>query len=139
MKISYLLDTNVLSEPLRPRPNVRVMERLQAHDGQLATATPVWHELLFACRRLPKSTKRQAIETYLHTVVRTTIPILSYDLAAAEWHAQERARLSRRGKPPSYADGQIAAIAKVNELVLVTSNVKDYAPFRDLNVENWED
>ena len=36
-----------------------------------------------------------------------------------------------------HVDGQIAAIARVNELVLVTVNVKDFARFKDVEVENW--
>jgi tRNA(fMet)-specific endonuclease VapC len=41
------------------------------------------------------------------------------------------------GKTPAYADGQIAAIAQVNNLTLVTNNVSDYADFADLKLENW--
>ncbi|NJK66777.1 MAG: type II toxin-antitoxin system VapC family toxin [Microcoleus sp. CSU_2_2] len=56
---------------------------------------------------------------------------------AAEWFAKERARLIPISLTPSYADGQIAAIAKVNNLILVTRNVADYANFQDLQIENW--
>lgn len=52
-------------------------------------------------------------------------------------HAAERARLEESGTTLPFVDGQIAAIARVNELVLVTSNVKDFAPFTGLTVENW--
>ena len=52
------------------------------------------------------------------------IPIIPYDIAAAEWFARERARLTAIGKTPAYADGQIAAIAQVNDLTLVTNNVE---------------
>jgi tRNA(fMet)-specific endonuclease VapC len=59
-----------------------------------------------------------------------------YDQEAAAWHARERARLSKRGRPPSAADGQIAAIASVHDLILVTANVKDFRRFKDLAVED---
>jgi tRNA(fMet)-specific endonuclease VapC len=49
----------------------------------------------------------------------------------------ERARLEKRGRPPSLADGQIAAIASVNDLVVVTANAKDFRRFRGLSIENW--
>lgn len=65
------------------------------------------------------------------------MPFLPYDTAAAEWFAQERARLSAIGKTPSYADRQIAAVAQVNNLIVVTNNVKDYADFQNLQIENW--
>ena len=61
----YLLDTNVISEPLRPAPNPKILERLRKHQDQLATASVVWHELLFGCYRLPDSERRAVIEEYL--------------------------------------------------------------------------
>jgi tRNA(fMet)-specific endonuclease VapC len=133
----YLLDANVLSEPLRPKPNPNILDRLQAHQSAIATASVVWHELLAGCYRLPPSAKRTAIERYLSQVVAPSIPILPYDSAAAEWHALERARLILLGKTPPFADGQIAAVAKVNNLMLVTANVSDYAGFQVLKVEDW--
>lgn len=137
-KIRFLLDTNILSEPLRPRPNSSVVRMLQQQEGAIATATVVFHELLFGCYRLPiESNKRKIIETYLHKEVKQKIPFFSYDLAAAEWFAMERARLTAIGKSPAYADGQIAAIAQVNNLILVTNNIIDYQDFQNLKIENW--
>lgn len=103
----------------------------------MATAAPAWHELLFGCERLPPSRKRQAIESYLFRTVRASIPILPYDQAAAEWHATERARLTGLGKTPAFIDGQIAAIAKVNNLILVTSNLAHFEPFEELQIRDW--
>jgi tRNA(fMet)-specific endonuclease VapC len=65
------------------------------------------------------------------------LTILPYDEQAAEWHGAERARLEKRGRPPAAADAQIAAIACVNNLVVVTANAKDFRRFRGLSVENW--
>ena len=137
MSLRYLLDTNVLSEAIKSRPDERTLERLAEHDGECATCAVVWHELSFGATRLAASKKRRAIEAYLEEAVRNTLPILPYDLEAATWHAKERARLSKRGRPPSAADGQIAAIASVNELVVVTANVKDFRRFKDVVVEDW--
>jgi tRNA(fMet)-specific endonuclease VapC len=87
--------------------------------------------------RLPPSRKRQGLERYLQEEVKAKLPFFPYNEAAAEWHAQERSRLVKLGKTPSFADSQIAAIAKVNQLILVTNNVSDYANFNDLPIENW--
>lgn len=103
----------------------------------MAIASVVWHEMLFGCFRLPHSARRSAIEEYLNEVVAPSIPILPYDARAAEWHAAERARLSGKGRTPPFADGQIAAVASVNDLTLVTSNLDDYAAFEDIRVEDW--
>jgi tRNA(fMet)-specific endonuclease VapC len=104
---------------------------------ELATCSVVWNELSCGAARLAASKKRRAIEAYLEEAVRSTLPILPYDQEAATWHAKERARLTRSGRPPSAADGQIAAIARVNDLILMTANVKDFRRFKDLVVEDW--
>lgn len=135
--MKYLLDTNVLSEPLLQRPDWRIIRKLQEHRGELATASTVWHEMLFGCYRLQPSARRAAIQRYLDEVVLSSVPVLPYDAGAARWHAEERARLTGVGRTPPFADGQIAAVARTNDLILVTSNVSDYAGFDNLNVEDW--
>jgi len=137
VKSKYLLDTNVLSEPLAAAPNRSLLARLKRHEGELATASVVWHELVFGASRLPQSRRRAAIERYLAEVLVATIPIIAYDTGAAEWHGVERARLQGLGVAPSFADGQIAAVARVNGLVLVTRNTKDFRHFKGIRLENW--
>ena len=137
MSLVYLIDTNVVSEPLRPTPNQQLLERLHRHEAEIAIAAVVWHELLYGTHRLPPSAKRSAIETYLNDVVAPSLPVLPYDTRAAQWHAVERARLVSVGKTPPFADGQIAAIARVNDLILVTANTPDFSLFQELQVENW--
>jgi tRNA(fMet)-specific endonuclease VapC len=137
LSLRFLLDTNIVSEPLRPRPAPGVLRRLERHDGAIAISAPVWHELRFGCERLPPSRRRTAIEEYLEAVVGPSLPVLDYDRAAADWHAAERARLVASGRTPSFVDGQIAAIARVNDLVLVTTNREDFLRFRGLQVQSW--
>lgn len=133
----FLLDTNVISEPLRPQPHKGVLARLQQHGSDIAIASVVWHELAYGAARLPASARRTMIERYLHQVVARTIPILPYNEQAALWHARERARLVLLGRTPAFADGQIAAIAQTQQLILVTCNTADYADFSGLALEDW--
>lgn len=135
--MKYLLDTNVVSEPLRPVPSAGISERLVRHAGEMAIPAPVWHEIRFGCARLPRSKRRNAIERYIEDVVRVSFPVLDYDQDAAEWHALERARLSALGITASFVDGQIAAIAYVNDLVLITANTRDFQHYTDLEVRSW--
>ena len=137
MSLAYLLDTNVVSEPLRPNPDPHIINRLEQYQDVMAIAPIVWHKLVFGARRLPESKKRSAIEAYLNEVVIPALPILAYDSRAATWHAAERARLTGLGQTPPFIDGQIAAIAKTNNLALVTLYMADYAGFQDLQIENW--
>ena len=137
MNLRFLLDTNIISEPLRPKPSARILKLLRKHQGEIALPAPVWHELRFGCARLPASRKRAAIEGYVLGVISPSLPILGYDRTAADWHAVESARLTAEGKTPAFVDGQIAAIARVNSLVLVTTNRRDFMDFRDLEIDDW--
>ena len=133
----YLLDSDVVSEPTRPAPSAKVLDWLARHEGESAIAAPVWHELRFGCERLPPSRRRDSIESYLAEVVLPSLPIFDYDQRAAEWHARERARLAKVGQTPPFVDGQIAAIARVNDLTLVTRNQRDFRWFQGLRMERW--
>jgi tRNA(fMet)-specific endonuclease VapC len=62
---------------------------------------------------------------------------LSYTQDAAKWHGETAARLQLQGKTPPFVDTQIAAVAKTNNLILVTRNVDDFENFTDLKIENW--
>jgi len=135
--LRYLLDTTIVSSPVSKTPDPRIVRYLDERGHECAIAAPVWHELTYGCRRLPRGKRRAALETYLRDVVQAAFPILAYDEVAATWHGHERARLERLGRPAPYADGQIAAIAHVSDLVLVTSNVKDFARFKELEVADW--
>jgi tRNA(fMet)-specific endonuclease VapC len=133
----YLLDTSIVSVPASKQPNPRIVRRLERNAAECVIAAPVWHELVYGCRRLARGPRRKALETYLHDVVLPSFPVLPYDEAAAAWHGGERARLEALGRPAPYVDGQIAAIAQTQGLTLVTSNPKHFDRFKGLEVEDW--
>ncbi|WP_341532365.1 type II toxin-antitoxin system VapC family toxin (plasmid) [Nostoc sp. UHCC 0302] len=136
MSLRFLLDTNILSEPARPIPNANVLHQLDIYKSEVAVSSVVVHELLYGCLRLPESKRREYLRNYIYESV-LNLPVFDYDLKAAQWHAQERARLSQIGKTPAFVDGQIASIAFCNNLILVTNNISDFEFFNGLNVENW--
>jgi tRNA(fMet)-specific endonuclease VapC len=135
--LRFLLDTNILSEPLKAAPDARVMENLKKHEREICTATLVWHELLYGAARLPDGARKRMIERFLEDVIAPTLPILPYDGSAAAWHASERARLERKGKTPPFVDGMIASVAAAHGLVLVTHNLADYRGFEGLEITSW--
>ena len=135
--IKYLLDTSVVTEPLKPRPSAGIMRRLRDHESEAAIPAPVWHELRFGCARLTHLRYREVIERYIEDVVSASFPVLEYDQGAADWHAGERARLASMNQEPAFIVGQVAAIAHVNKMILVTSNPTDYRAFKELQVRNW--
>lgn len=136
--MKYLLDTNILSELVRPRPDPRVLARFHQDWRHCLTATVVEHEIRYGVARNPSLPRRQALATaYDQLIGPRGITILPYDTDAARWHAQERARLETLGQPRAFADGQIAAIAVTRGLVLVTRNTADFNGYSGLRIENW--
>jgi tRNA(fMet)-specific endonuclease VapC len=138
MSFRYLLDTNILSETLKPEPNLQVLTAIKIHKLAITTSAITMQEIIFGYSCLPPSKKRQLIENYVQEI-QQTIPILSYNYDAGMWHATERARLKKIGLIPPFIDGQIAAISAVNNLILVTRNVDDFKFFNGLKIENWFD
>lgn len=132
-----LLDTNVLSEPMRQSPHPGVMAQLQSAEHVLHTASTVIHELSYGIARLPAGRRQQRFKAYLETLLESGLVILPYDSKAALWHGEQRARLEAAGQTSSFADGQVAAIAASHHLVLITRNTKDCAGFEGLAVQNW--
>ena len=124
MSLKYLLDTNIISESMRPSPDTQVVNKLRINKLQICTATVVIHELLYGCWRLPESKRRDFFEEYINDLI-LNIPIFDYNLKSAQYHAKERTRLSKIGKTASFIDGQIASVAATNNLILVTNNVAD--------------
>ena len=137
MTLRFLLDTSIVSAPLARQPSRKVVRRLDQYGLYCAIAAPVWHELVYGCRRLPAGSRRHALEDYLQSVVRPSFPVLPYDEEAAALHGRERARLEATGKMPPFVDGQIAAIACHHNLTLVTANPRHFAGFKDLALADW--
>lgn len=137
MKLVYLLDTNIVSEPLKPAPDPGVIEKLHRYDGMMAIPAIVWHELLFGVNRLTQGARQRRLRTYLLEVVAPSFPVLPYDDHAAWIHATFRSGLEAAGKVQGFADGIIAATALSNNLILVTRNTQDFDTVPDLYLENW--
>ena len=136
-KISFLLDSNILSEPARAKPDDKVLQKLANHDGEYATASIVWHELVYGCELLAASKRKKQLQSYLAMLLANGLVILPFDQAAASEYGKERARLQRQGRTCVYADGEIAAIAVTQQLTLVTRNTQDFENFQNLALENW--
>lgn len=137
MAVTYLLDTNILSAAMREPRDKRLVRRMRQHSEECATASVVWHELLYGCFRLPQSDRRTRIERHLFETYAPNLPILPYDDAAAHVHAEHRVRWTREGLNVPVFDAQIGAIAVAQGLTLVTANLRDFAAFEGLKVENW--
>ena len=136
-QLTYLLDSNILSEAAKLKPNESVMQQLQKHNGNYATAAIVWHEMVYGCELLVESKRKTELLSYLAMLARNGLIILPFDKSAADCYAKERARLQLNGLTCAYADGEIASIAVSQNLILVTRNTEDFKNFQGLTLQNW--
>ncbi len=132
----FLLDTDTLSELMRRAPSPALLRRIatMAPDDQ-ATSSITLGELLYGAHRL--ETRSAGLLQRIEEAVVANLPVLPFDGTAARAYGRLRADLEARGVPIGEADTQIASIALVNDLVVVTGNVRHFERVPSLAVENW--
>ena len=135
--MKYLLDTNIISEPTRLKPNPNVIKKLELESIFSCTSATAWQELWHGIHLLEESKRKDALKDYLKQLAEDGFKILPFCQQSAEWLAKERAKLKRKGIIVSKYDSEIAAVAYVNQLTLVTRNTNDFAVFNDIHIENW--
>ncbi|HKT74602.1 MAG TPA: PIN domain-containing protein [Steroidobacteraceae bacterium] len=133
----FVVDTNTLSEPMKPEPNRKVLSLLTSRQFDWGTSATAWEEFTLGIRVLSTSARRNELEAYRRGLLNGGLEIVPFDAPAADWMASERARLLKKGATPAYRDAQIAAVAASRALVLVTRNVEDFKGFRGLKIQNW--
>lgn len=123
-----VLDTNVVSELLRPQPEPRVIDWVRSQRDDLALSAVTAAELLAGVAALPEGQRRTRLGRHVVAVLEdydSRGSIFPFDLAAAEVYADVLARRRRAGRPVSAPDAQIAAICQARGASLATSNVRD--------------
>lgn len=133
----FLVDTNTFCEAAKPEPNRRVLSRLMTRQFDWVTSATAWEEFNAGVAALPRSERRRNLEAYRESLLGGGLDVLPFDRTAADWMGAERARLIRRGVTPAYRDVQIAAVAAVHKLIVVTRNIDDFRYFSGLRVQNW--
>ncbi len=140
MKKIYLLDTNCISEAIKPEPDEKLVSNLEFHTGTCAISSITWFELLNGISLLPEGKKKDDLMSFLYDYVQPSFEIIPYDSYAAKINADITSTLIPLGKTPPILDTQIASIAIANGLILVTRNTKDFAAIAEhcsLLLENW--
>lgn len=130
-----ILDTNVVSEPLKLQPNAAVLGWLDAHVPETFYITTInLAELLAGVEALPPGRRREALEQAISGQVADLFEerVLSFDATAAAAFAKAAAGAQAQGNPIAFADCAIAAIARAKGFAIATRNVRD---FRGTGVE----
>ena len=110
-----ILDTNVLSETLRPSPSTRVLEWMRSEPASgLFTTSITESEMLYGIALLPEGRRQQSLESVVDLIFAEDLAgrVLPFDRAAARELADIAASRRRAGRPISDADARIAAIAR---------------------------
>jgi tRNA(fMet)-specific endonuclease VapC len=130
----YLLDTNVLSELMRLRPNVHLEARFEAETAELFTSAICIEEIRYGAMIGPPGNR---LWEHATTDVFPHVTVLAFDESLAVSAGDLRAEWKKLGTPVGYGDGLIAAAAKARNLIVVTRNVRHFDHVSGLQVENW--
>jgi predicted nucleic acid-binding protein len=123
-----VIDTNVLSELMRPQPEPRVIEWLRKNAVVLALPTVAIGELRYGVTRLSDGRRKASLQQALDALVtRFAGTLINYDVLAANACGEMLAAAEFVGRPMNLADAQIAACARVARASLATRNVDDFA------------
>jgi len=127
--MKWLADTNLISEPMRSRPNAEVMNWIDTHETDLAISVVTLAELHHGLVKLSDAVRRDRLEHWISALVlprfasktfALTLEVVLEFLALAD-------RLGTRGRPQSAPDLLIAATARVHDLIVATRNVRGFA------------
>jgi predicted nucleic acid-binding protein len=125
----WLVDTNVISESMRPRPNGTVRDWVEAREQELALSVVTLAELRDGASTLPDNARRRLFDNWISEIViprfdgRTfalTLEILTDFMLIGR-------RLGARGRPQSAPDLLIAATARMYNLTVATRDVRGFA------------
>jgi predicted nucleic acid-binding protein len=138
--MNYLLDTNVVSESVRPAPNSGVvawMAALPLDTVYLSVINLI--ELRFGVDRLPLGRRREGIARWLDVEIPIQFDgrILDIDGPIADAAGRLWARAVGEGRTPDLLDVMLAATAKSRDLAFATRNVRDFDIYGIRIVDPW--
>ena len=138
--MSFLLDTNVVSEWVKPRPDPRVVDWLaDVDEDRVFLSVVTMAELRHGIERLPAGRRRKRLDEWLREELprRFESRVLPIDAAVADAWGTIVAERERIGRPISTMDAFVAATAEVHGLTLVTRNAPDFRSSVKTLLDPW--
>lgn len=139
--MAFLLDTNVISETVKPRPEKTVLNWIESQiPRDLFLAAQTIGELVRGARKVRERARRERFERWIEQDLTRQFDgrILPFDASTAAIWGRLVGDGDRAGRRPSAADAQIAAAALQHDLTLVTRNVKDFRSFDIRLLDPWQ-
>jgi predicted nucleic acid-binding protein len=134
-----LLDTNVLSELAKPRPDPHVVAWMRRSAAALAVPTVAVAEMAYGIDKLVAGRRQHTLlDALRRLVLEFSDRLFDFNLSAAWAYGQILADARRAGQPMAVPDAAIAAIAQANGCALATRNVRDFATTRLKLVNPWQ-
>ena len=123
--MKFLVDANVLSEPTKPAPALRVVEWLRENEPEIAVNPIVLGELEYGILLLPAGRRQKRLQEWFAGGVQR-LRVVDFDADCAAAWARLLAGLKRKGLAMSIKDSLIAATALAQDVAVVTRNVADF-------------
>lgn len=135
-----VLDTNVVSEVLKPRPDAGVVAWLESLTDDVAITAITFAELLAGLRRLPEGKRKEDLTSRVEAAIRPyrdTGAVIAFDAVAAPRYAEILAVREAVGLPIATGDAQIAAICRAQDAVCATRNTRDFVRTGVALIDPW--
>ncbi|MCQ2586448.1 MAG: type II toxin-antitoxin system VapC family toxin [Treponema sp.] len=135
----YLLDTNIVSEFSKERPNQTVLALYEARKNLCAISSITFQEMVYGVTKMPEGKKKKSILGFIEGI-KNNVEILPYDDFSADICGKALGTFEKSGQPLPMCDTQIAATAISKGMVLVTHNTSDFEPLAErcfLRMEDW--
>lgn len=125
--MNWLVDTDILSERTKPRPDAKVLAWMEANADAIYTSSHVIGELQTGIALLSEGSKKRALQAWLNRLVEGMEGrILNFNTSVATVWGRQEAEFSQKGCPMPMPDSFIAATARRHDLIIATRNVADY-------------
>lgn len=129
----FLLDTNIITEVAKPRPNARGLNWLLANEAVSGVPSIAVAERYQGAHLAPKEQPFRLLAEVDQFTREFGEPVVPFDAEAAKVWGEYVLRPALKQKPRSYRDTQIAAMALSRGLIVVTRNTKDFPEVPVLN------
>ena len=125
--MKYVVDTNVVSELMKPVPSDNVIDWFQDHEGEVYLTAITVKELFYGMLRLPDGKRKTSLKEAMTAIVMDCADkTFAFDAYSGYLCATLHERAVKSGRTATIEDLMIAAICQRNDAILATRNMKDF-------------